>query len=44
MKASLVVGATFPDIELPDSDGNLQKLSAIQGRDPLALVFYRGEF
>ena len=44
MRADLVVGAAFPDIELPDSDGTVQRLSTIQGRDPMAVVFYRGQF
>jgi peroxiredoxin len=44
MDPNLVVGGKFPDIELPDTDGKLQRLSAIQGWDPMAVIFYRGEF
>ena len=44
MRPDLVVGAAFPDMELPDSDGIMQTLSTIQGRDPLAVIFYRGQF
>lgn len=44
MDPNIRVGAAFPDVELPDCDGNPQRLSAIQGRDPMAVVFYRGEF
>ncbi len=44
MNPKIVVGAQFPDIELPDTEGALQRLSAIQGRDPMAVVFYRGAF
>jgi hypothetical protein len=40
----LTVGARFPDIELPDTEGKLQRLSAIQGWDPMAVIFYRGQF
>ncbi|MGH7830048.1 MAG: redoxin domain-containing protein [Candidatus Binatia bacterium] len=32
----------FPDLELPDQDGQKVKLSAISGGFPLILVFYRG--
>jgi peroxiredoxin len=42
MRSDLVVGANFPDIELPDWQGKMQKLSDIQGPDPTVLVFYRG--
>ncbi len=44
MNPSLVVGAKFPDIELPDTEGQLQRLSVIQGWDPMAVIFYRGAF
>ncbi|HUZ78935.1 MAG TPA: hypothetical protein VMV93_15245 [Chloroflexota bacterium] len=44
MNPSLVVGATFPDIDLPDSEGVPTRLSDIQKNDPLALIFYRGQF
>ncbi len=44
MNPSLVVGAKFPDIELPDSEGVPRRLSVIQGNDPMAVVFYRGQF
>jgi peroxiredoxin len=44
MNPDLVVGAVFPDIELPDGEGVKHRLSAIQGRDPMALIFYRGWF
>jgi peroxiredoxin len=36
-------GEQFPDLELPDHEGSLLRLSAIsRRRDPLAVVFYRG--
>ncbi|HLG73914.1 MAG TPA: hypothetical protein VK009_26130 [Chloroflexota bacterium] len=44
MNPALVVGAKFPDIELPDSEGELRRLSVIQGNDPMAVIFYRGQF
>jgi len=42
MRKDLVPGATFPDVELPDWQGKMQKLSDIQGNDPMVVVFYRG--
>jgi peroxiredoxin len=42
MRADLVPGAPFPDIQLPDWQGKMQKLSDLQGHDPTVLVFYRG--
>jgi peroxiredoxin len=44
MNSAIVVGAAFPDIELPDGEGTLHRLSAIQGNDPMAVIFYRGSF
>jgi peroxiredoxin len=43
MRADLKVGAKFPDIALPDTTGTVVKLSEINGgRDPMAVIFYRG--
>ena len=43
MRSDIVVGGKFPDIALPDTGGNIVKLSDLTaGRDPLAVVFYRG--
>ena len=43
MNADLVPGGKFPDLALPDSGGNIVRLSEItRGRDPLAVIFYRG--
>jgi peroxiredoxin len=42
MRADLVPGATFPDLELPDHAGNVRRLSELGGSDPLVLTFYRG--
>lgn len=43
MRADLVPGNRFPDLALPDHTGRLTRLSEITGgKDPLAVVFYRG--
>jgi peroxiredoxin len=39
---NLKIGAQFPDIELPDQDGQQVKLSALVGKFPFILSFYRG--
>lgn len=44
MRADIVPGATFPDYELPDQDGNARKLSALQQGDPMVLALLRGAF
>jgi peroxiredoxin len=36
------IGKPFPNIELPDHDGQLVKLSELAGKFPLVLSFYRG--
>lgn len=36
------IGQRFPDIELPDQDGQLVRLSEIAGKFPLIVTFYRG--
>jgi len=37
-----IVGKRFPDLELPDHEGQALKLSQIAGKFPLILTFYRG--
>ena len=37
-------GELFPDYELPDQDGILQRLSALQDNDPMVLVLSRGSY
>lgn len=44
MRNDIVPGARFPDYELPDQDGKLRRLSAIQGNDPLVLMLARGGY
>jgi peroxiredoxin len=36
------IGGRFPDIELPDQDGQPNKLSDLVGKFPFILSFYRG--
>ena len=42
MRADLIVGSRFPDLELPDHRGEEVKLSALADGFPLILSFYRG--
>ena len=42
MRADLVPGATFPDLELPDHAGTPVRLSKLAQGFPLILSFYRG--
>ncbi len=44
MRADLKVGQPFPDFELPDQDGNVQRLSKLLRGFPGALVFSRGHY
>lgn len=44
MRADLNVGRKFPNIELPDQTGTMQKLSQLMRGFPTALVFSRGYF
>jgi peroxiredoxin len=44
MRSDIVVGATFPDYELPDQTGTHRKLSALQGGDPMIVFLSRGGF
>lgn len=44
MRADIVVGATFPDYELPDQTGHRSRLSELQGNDPMVLVLARGGY
>ena len=37
-----VVGKCFPDVNLPDHEGQSVRLSEIGGKFPLIVVFYRG--
>lgn len=38
----LAVGELAPDFTLPDQDGKQVTLSAVRGKTPVVLVFYRG--
>src|SRR5271156_4881322 len=44
MRSDIVPGNAFPDYELRDHTGNLRKLSALQGGDPLILTLARGHY
>ena len=44
MRSDIVVGATFPDYELPDQTGTHRKLSELQAGDPMIVVLSRGGF
>lgn len=44
MRTDLTTGNAFPDIELPDQDGNTQRLSKLLRGFPGALVFSRGHY
>jgi peroxiredoxin len=43
MSANLVPGVVLPDFELPDENGTLHRLSALQGDDAMVLHLSRGE-
>lgn len=40
---TILAGTTLPDFELPDDEGNLVRLSELQGDDPMILMLGRGE-
>jgi peroxiredoxin len=42
MRADLVVGGKFPDLELPDHRRRAVRLSVLANGYPLILSFYRG--
>jgi peroxiredoxin len=44
MRPDIVPGGVFPDYELPNHVGELRKLSAVQGNDPLILTLARGHY
>jgi len=37
-----VIGKRFPDLELPDHNGQKIQFSEIAGKFPLIVIFYRG--
>ena len=43
MSIGLEPGITIPDFELPDPEGDLHRLSELQGANPLVLSLARGE-
>jgi peroxiredoxin len=44
MRSNIREGATFPDYELPDHEGELRRLSELQGANPMVLHLSRGGF
>ena len=42
MRADLVIGGRFPDLELPDHCGQPVRLSKLADELPLIVSFYRG--
>jgi peroxiredoxin len=44
MRDNLRPGQRFPDIELPDHDGEPTKLSSLMGGFPTVVVFSRGYY
>jgi len=44
MRSDIVPGAIFPDYELSDHTAKRQKLSELQGPDPMILILSRGGF
>jgi peroxiredoxin len=42
MHPAITHGGTFPDFTTLDHTGTPQTLSQLAGRDPLALIIYRG--
>ena len=44
MRSDIVPGNPFPDYQLPDHTGTPQKLSELQGDDPLILTLSRGHY
>jgi peroxiredoxin len=43
MSENLIPGVVLPDFELPDENGDLHRLSELQGDDLLVLMLGRGE-
>jgi peroxiredoxin len=41
--SKIKVGDTLPDFELPDENGDMHRLSELQGDDPMVLMLGRGE-
>ena len=44
MRKNLRAGEQFPDIELPNHDGEPTKLSSLSGGFPIVVVFSRGAY
>jgi hypothetical protein len=44
MRDDIKPGGTFPDYALPNQAGDMQRLSDLQGIDPMVLILSRGGF
>lgn len=44
MRKNLRAGEPFPDIELPNHEGEPTKLSSLMGDFPIVVVFSRGAY
>jgi peroxiredoxin len=44
MRKNLRIGEQFPDIDLPNQDGEPTKLSSLMGGFPIVVVFSRGAY
>jgi peroxiredoxin len=44
MRDDLQPGSRFPDVDLPDQDGDLVKLSSLMRGYPTVVVFSRGYY
>ena len=44
MRSDIVPGGIFPDYELPDHTETMQRLSELQGDDPMILTLARGHY
>jgi peroxiredoxin len=44
MRTNLRAGEPFPDIELPNHEGEPTRLSSLSGGYPIVVVFSRGEY
>jgi peroxiredoxin len=44
MRENLRPGEQFPDVELPNQDGETAKLSSLMGGFPTVVVFSRGYY
>ena len=44
MRSAFILGAVFPNYQLPDHTNTMRRLSELQGDDPLILTLSRGHY